>query len=46
MAAHLTIKTAQGVIVVRLRNDVAPRSCDVIRKIVGDKLYDGCGFYR
>lgn len=43
----LTVKTPLGAIVLQLRRDAAPVTCDYIAKLVqAHKLYDGATFYR
>eukprot|EP01060_Flectonema_neradi_P016393 TRINITY_DN2299_c0_g1_i1.p1 TRINITY_DN2299_c0_g1~~TRINITY_DN2299_c0_g1_i1.p1 ORF type:complete len:164 (+),score=17.28 TRINITY_DN2299_c0_g1_i1:154-645(+) len=42
----LLLETEYGRIAIRLRSDAAPKTCELITKLVKDGLYDGCGFYR
>ena len=42
----MTVRTSAGNIVIQLRSDVAPRSVDIIKRVVADGLYNGCCFYR
>ena len=43
---YLEIKTDIGDITLEMRPDVAPATCSYITRIVKDRLYDGCCFYR
>jgi cyclophilin family peptidyl-prolyl cis-trans isomerase len=40
------LDTAQGPIVIRLREDVAPKTCANFRKLVKEGFYDGTYFHR
>ena len=42
----LRLQTELGRIDIRLRTDKAPKTCELIKKLTKDKMYDGCGFYR
>ena len=44
--SHIQISTAEGNIKIRLRTDVAPCSCEIMTKLVQEKHFDGCCFYR
>jgi cyclophilin family peptidyl-prolyl cis-trans isomerase len=43
---YCVIDTSHGSITLRLRADCAPSTVDHFSKLVGDRLYDGCCFYR
>mmetsp|Transcript_40782 Transcript_40782/g.68334 ORF Transcript_40782/g.68334 Transcript_40782/m.68334 type:complete len:164 (-) Transcript_40782:159-650(-) len=46
MGEHILIRTHMGDVKVRLRPDVAPKTCAAIKQLVSSGLYDGCCFYR
>ena len=46
MANSLCLDTSLGKIELRLKPNAAPKTVEHIKKLVTDKLYDGCCFYR
>lgn len=42
----LTLETTQGPVVIEMRPDLAPGHVDHIKKLVGEKFYDGIVFHR
>ena len=42
----LTLETTKGEVVIRLRPDLAPNHVAHIKKLVGEKFYDGIVFHR
>ena len=42
----LTLETTQGAVVIKLRPDLAPGHVAHIKKLVGEKFYDGVVFHR
>ena len=42
----LTLETTKGEVVIRLRPDLAPNHVAHIKKLVGEKFYDGVVFHR
>jgi cyclophilin family peptidyl-prolyl cis-trans isomerase len=45
-AAAVVMETAQGNIVIKLREDAAPKTCANFRKLVGEGFYNGTYFHR
>ena len=45
-AQAVVLETAQGTIVIRLREDAAPRTCANFKKLVKDGFYNGTYFHR
>eukprot|EP01059_Diplonema_ambulator_P031338 TRINITY_DN5712_c0_g1_i2.p1 TRINITY_DN5712_c0_g1~~TRINITY_DN5712_c0_g1_i2.p1 ORF type:complete len:177 (+),score=56.84 TRINITY_DN5712_c0_g1_i2:45-533(+) len=43
---NLILVTAEGSITIRMREDCAPRTCELVKKLVEGGHYDGCAFYR
>ncbi len=42
----LTLDTTKGPVVIKLRPDLAPGHVERIKKLVGEKFYDGVAFHR
>ncbi len=42
----LILETTKGRVVIEMRPDLAPGHVDHIKKLVGEKFYDGIGFHR
>ena len=42
----LTLETSKGPVVIELRPDLAPNHVEHIKKLVGEKFYDGIVFHR
>jgi peptidylprolyl isomerase len=42
----LTLETTQGPVVIKMRPDLAPGHVEHIKKLVGEKFYDGIVFHR
>ena len=42
----LTLETTKGPVVIELRPDLAPKHVEHIKKLVGEKFYDGIVFHR
>jgi peptidylprolyl isomerase len=42
----LTLETTQGPVVIEMRPDLAPKHVEHIKKLVGEKFYDGIVFHR
>jgi peptidylprolyl isomerase len=42
----LTLETTQGLVVIGMRPDLAPAHVAHIKKLVGEKFYDGIVFHR
>lgn len=42
----VVIKTKIGTVTINLREDVAPKTCEVVKKLAADGSYTGCCFYR
>eukprot|EP01105_Mastigella_eilhardi_P006072 TRINITY_DN17678_c0_g1_i1.p1 TRINITY_DN17678_c0_g1~~TRINITY_DN17678_c0_g1_i1.p1 ORF type:complete len:166 (-),score=46.14 TRINITY_DN17678_c0_g1_i1:149-646(-) len=43
---QMVIETARGRVVVRLRDDAAPKTCAMMRDLIARGSYDDCCFYR
>ena len=46
MSSLVCMDTSVGKIMLKLRGDVAPKTCDHFRKLIEAKLYDATTFYR
>ena len=42
----LTLETSKGPVVIKMRPDLAPKHVEHIKKLVGEKFYDGIVFHR